>query len=101
MEVVMNTRQTAGTTLRTPPFVFADEVLTSYADGAKAYWSIWGPLGQPAIQTIDFWTYSQRRYLEAWEAIMVPSNVPQAPLSATQNFMRDFFTGGFGVGFDG
>jgi hypothetical protein len=31
----------------------------------------------------------------------VPSNVPQAPLSATQNLMRDLFTGGFGVGFDG
>ncbi len=96
----MDARQTAGTTLRTPPFAFANEVLTSYADGAKAYWSMWGPLGQPAIQTIDFWTYSQRRYLEALEAIMVPSNVPQAPLSATQNLMRDLFTGGFGVGFD-
>jgi len=77
-------------------------VLTSYADGAKAYWSMWGPLGQPAIQAIDMWAYSQRRYLEALEAIMVPpTSVPQAPLSATQNLMRDLFTGGFGVGFDG
>ncbi len=57
---------------------------------------MWGPLGQPAIQTIDIWTYSQRRYLEALEAIMVPSNVPQAPLSATQNLMRDLFTGASG-----
>lgn len=96
----MDARQTARTTLRTPPFAFANEVLTSYADGAKAYWSMWGPLGQPAVQTIDFWTYSQRRYLEALEAIMVPSNVPQAPPSATQNLVRDLFTGGFGVGFD-
>ena len=41
------------------------------------------------------------RYLEALEAIMVPASVPQAPLSATQNLMRDLYTGGFGVGFDG
>ncbi len=47
----MEPRKTAGTALRTPPFAFANEVLTSYADGAKAYWSMWGPLGQPAIQT--------------------------------------------------
>jgi hypothetical protein len=97
----MEPRHTAGTTLRTPPFAFADEVLMSYAEGAKAYWSMWGPLGQPAIQAIDVWRHSQRRYLEALEAIMVPVNVPQVPLSATQNLMRDLFTGGFGVGFDG
>lgn len=97
----MEPRHTAGTTLRTPPFAFANDVLTSYADGAKAYWSMWGPLGQPAIQAIELWTHSQRRYLEALEAIVVPVSVQQAPLSATQNLMRDLFTGGFGVGFDG
>lgn len=97
----MEPRHTAKTTLRTPPFAFANEVLTSYAEGAKAYWSMWGPLGQPAIRTIDIWTRSQRRYLETLEAILVPVNMPQAPLSATQNLMRDLFTGGFGVGFDG
>jgi hypothetical protein len=94
-------RLTAGTALRTPPFALANEALTSYADGAKAYWSMWGPLGQPAIQTIDMWTCTQRRYLEALKAIMVPASVQQAPLSATQNLMRDLFRGGFGVGFDG
>jgi hypothetical protein len=31
---------------------------------------------------------------------MVPTSVQQAPLSATQNLMRDLFRGGFGVGFD-
>jgi hypothetical protein len=97
----MEPRHSAGTTLRTPPFTFANEVLTSYADGAKAYGSMWGPLGQPAIQTIDTWTHSQRRYLEILEAIIMPVSVPQAPLSATQNLMRDLFTGSFGVGFDG
>jgi hypothetical protein len=96
----MEPRHSAGTTLRTPPLVFANEVLTSYSDGAKAYWSMWGPLGQPAIQTIGIWTRSQRRYLETLEAIRVPLNVPQAPLSTTQNLMRDLFTGGLGVGFD-
>jgi hypothetical protein len=97
----MEPRLTAGKALRTPPFALANEALTSYADGAKAYWSMWGPLGQPAIQAIDMWTCTQRRYLEALEAIMVPASAPQAPLSATQNLMRDLFRGGFGVGFDG
>jgi hypothetical protein len=97
----MEPRHTAKTTLRTPPFAFANEVLTSYAEGAKAYWSMWGPLGQPAIQAIDMWACTQRRYLEALETIMVPASVQQAPLSATQNLMRDLFRGGFGVGFDG
>ena len=97
----MRPRLTAGTALQTPPFALANEALTSYADGAKAYWSMWGPLGQPAIQAIDMWTYMQRRYLEALKVIMVPTSVQQAPLSATQNLMRDLFRGGFGVGFDG
>ena len=98
----MDPRLTARTALRTPPFAFVNEALTSYADGAKAYWSMWGPLGQPAIQAIDMWAYSQRRYLEVLEAIMVlPTSVPQAPLSATQNLMRDLLMGGFWVGFDG
>ncbi|MCA1719124.1 MAG: hypothetical protein LC781_20635 [Actinobacteria bacterium] len=97
----METRHAAETTLRTPPFAFANRVLTSYAEGAKAYWSMWGPLGQPAIQTIEMWMLSQRRYLEALEAIMVPAGVPQAPPNPTQQLMRDLFAGGFGVGFDG
>ena len=97
----MEPRQTVGTTLRTPPFAFANDILTSYAEGAKAYWRIWGPLGQPAIQTIDVWTRAQRRYLEAWEAVVLPTSGPQAPRSASRDLLRDLFTGGFGVGFDG
>ena len=62
----MEPRQTMSTTLRTPPFAFANAVLTSYAEGVKAYWRIWGPLGQPTIQTIDIWARTQQRYLEAW-----------------------------------
>ena len=97
----MEPRYTAGTALRTPPLAFADGVLTSYAEGAKAYWRMWGPLGQPAIQTIELWTLSQRRYLEALEAVLIPAGVPQSPRSASQNLLRDLFTGGLGVGFDG
>ncbi|CAA9443608.1 MAG: hypothetical protein AVDCRST_MAG78-2665 [uncultured Rubrobacteraceae bacterium] len=96
----MEQRQTAEATLRTPPFAFANGVLTSYAEGAKAYWRMWGPLGQPAIQTIDIWARSQRRYLEALETIVLPANGPQAPRSASRDLLRDLFTGGFGVGFD-
>jgi hypothetical protein len=41
------------------------------------------------------------RYLEALEAIMVPASTPQMPMSASQNLLRDLFTGGFGVAFGG
>ncbi len=36
----MEPRYTAGATLRTSPFAFANDVLTSYAEGAKAYWKM-------------------------------------------------------------
>lgn len=72
----MEPRQTMRTTLRTSPFAFANDGLTSYAEGAKAYWRIWRPLGQPAIQTIDVWTRTQQRYLQAWEALVLPTSGP-------------------------
>ena len=85
----------------TLPFAFANDVLTVYAEGAKAYWGAWGPLGQPAVQAVETWTRLQRRYLEAWEAIVMPTtfNAPQMPRTATQELIRDLFTG-FGVGFE-
>ncbi len=97
----MEPRQTMRTTLRTPPFAFANDVLTSYTEGAKAYWRMWGPLGQPAIQIIDVWTRTQQRHLEAWEALLLPTGGSQASRSAGRDLLRDLFTGGFGVGFDG
>ena len=77
MSQKMSSPQTIETTRRTPPFAFADDVLSFYAEGAKAYWRAFGPLGQPAVQTVEAWEGLQRRYLEALEAIFVrPTMAP-------------------------
>lgn len=97
----MRTQHTPETTLRTPPFVFANEMLTTYADGVKTYWRMWGPLGQPAINAVEMWTRSQQRYLEALEAVVAPPNVSQTPQKVANplhDSLRELFTG-FGVGF--
>ncbi len=38
-------------------------MMDTIAFSAKAYWAMWGPLGQPAIDTIDRWAERQRGYL--------------------------------------
>ena len=43
---------------------FAKEVVTTFAEGAKFYWRLWGPLGEPMVRVIDAWTDMQRRYFE-------------------------------------
>jgi len=60
---------------RTPPFAFADNVISLYAEGAKSYWRAFGPLGQPAVQSVEVWEGLQRWYLEALEAIFVRSTM--------------------------
>ncbi len=77
MSQKMKSRQRIETTRRTPPFAFADDALSFYAEGAKAYWRAFGPLGQPAVQTIEVWEGLQRLYLEALEATFVrPTMAP-------------------------
>ena len=73
----MKPRQRIETTRRTPPLAFADDVLSFYAEDAKAYWRAFGPLGQSAVQTVEAWEGLQRWYLEALEAIFVrPTMAP-------------------------
>src|SRR3954452_5623117 len=67
----MKPRQRTETTRRTLPFVFADNVLSFYAEGVKTYWRTFGLLGQPAVQTVEAWESLQRRYLEALEDALV------------------------------
>jgi hypothetical protein len=33
-------------------FALTHERLSFYAEGAKAYWRMWGPIGQPAIEAL-------------------------------------------------
>ncbi len=38
-------------------------MVDTIAFSAKAYWAMWGPLGQPMISAIDRWAQRQREYL--------------------------------------
>ncbi len=40
-----------------------EQMVNTIAQSAKAYWRMWGPLGEPMIQSIDAWTQMQREYL--------------------------------------
>ncbi len=77
MSQKMKPRRGTETTQRVPPFAFAHDLLSFYADGAKAYWRAFGQLGQPAVQAVETWVGLQRRYLEALEAAFVlPTAAP-------------------------
>lgn len=52
----------AGTMMRTPLEV-AGLMVDAAAEGAKLYWSWWGPLGQPAVMVVDAVADLQRQCL--------------------------------------
>ena len=37
-----------------------EQMLNTFAQQAKSYWRMWGPLGEPMIQGIDAWVQMQR-----------------------------------------
>ena len=47
------------------PLAFYGMMLDIYAEGARAFWSFWGPLGEPVIGAVEVVVGMQRRYL-AW-----------------------------------
>jgi hypothetical protein len=42
-----------------------EHMVNTTAENAKAYWKLWGPIGEPMIRSIDTWAEMQRGYL-AW-----------------------------------
>ncbi len=43
----------------------AEGMVNVFANSAKFYWRIWGPLGEPMIRATEEWANTQRRYLES------------------------------------
>ena len=41
-----------------------DQMVNTFAQNAKAYWRLWGPLGEPMVRIIDAWVEQQRTYLQ-------------------------------------
>src|SRR5919199_5334012 len=42
---------------------FAEGMVYGFAENLKAYWRIWGPLGEPMVHAVDFWADLQCGYL--------------------------------------
>jgi len=40
----------------------ANFMVDFFAEGAKTYWRLWGPLGEPMVQAVDEWAKMQRAY---------------------------------------
>jgi hypothetical protein len=41
-----------------------DAFVEAYAQGAKMYWAMWGPMAQPAIDAVEAIESTQHQYLE-------------------------------------
>ena len=40
-----------------------EQMVNIFAERAKAYWRLWGPLGEPLVTIVDNWAEQQRSYL--------------------------------------
>jgi hypothetical protein len=47
-----------------------EQMVNTFAENAKAYWRLWGPLGEPMVRVIDAWAEQQRSYLQWLRQIM-------------------------------
>ena len=41
-----------------------EQMVDTFAENAKAYWSLWGPLGAPMVRGVDAWAEMQHAYLQ-------------------------------------
>ena len=41
-----------------------EQMLNTFAENARAYWRLWGPLGEPMVRVVDAWVEQQRSYLQ-------------------------------------
>jgi len=46
-----------------------EQMVDNFAEQAKAYWRLWGPLGEPMIRGVDAWAEGQRAYLQWLRAV--------------------------------
>ena len=39
-------------------------LINFFVEGAKAYWRLWGPLGEPMVYAVEAWAEMQRGYFQ-------------------------------------
>ena len=57
-----------------------EQMVSIVAFWAKAYWAMWGPLGQPMIEGVDRWAERQRECLKGVRGSSIPRSVSPAKL---------------------
>jgi hypothetical protein len=45
-------------------------VVDFFAEGAKAYWRLWGPLGEPMVYAVEGWAKMQRAYFQSLHQVV-------------------------------
>ena len=41
-----------------------EQMVDTFAEQAKTYWRLWGPLGETMVRGIDAWAETQRAYVQ-------------------------------------
>ncbi len=49
------------------------------AEGAKAYWRLWGPLGAPMVYAVKEWAKMQRAYCRSLHQVIGPGGQKPQP----------------------
>ncbi len=39
-------------------------MVDTFAEQSKAYWRIWGPLGEPMLNGVEYWEGAQRTFIQ-------------------------------------
>ncbi len=50
-----------------------------FAEGAKAYWRLWGPLGAPMVYAVEEWAKMQRAYCRSLHQVLGPGGQKPQP----------------------
>jgi hypothetical protein len=60
----MNEPRTNRSILLDAQLSFAEIAVDAWAQGAKMYWAMWGPMGQMGIDAVEVMQNTQHHYLE-------------------------------------
>ena len=41
-----------------------EQMVDTFAQNAKTYWRLWGPLGEPMVRVVEAWVEQQRAYVQ-------------------------------------
>ena len=47
-------------------------IVDFFAEGAKVYWRLWGPLGAPMVYAVEEWAKMQRAYCQSLHQAIGP-----------------------------